>query len=73
MKINEIYTDGLCSYPDLLKISDIQKILNISKSTVIRMLNRKELTRLKFSYGTRIAKEEVISLIKYSAGKDVSA
>jgi excisionase family DNA binding protein len=73
MKIKDVYSDELSSYPDLLTISEIQEILNISKSTVLRMLNKNELTRLRFSYGTRVSKTEVLKLIIKSIGKEKSA
>ena len=66
MKINDIFKDGLASYPDLLKIEEAAEILNVSESTVKRMLNANELTRLKFKSRVRIPKSEVISLVSAS-------
>lgn len=63
MELHNIFQDGLSDYPELLTISEVQNILNVSKSTVLRMLNRNELTRLKFNVGTRISKAEVIKLV----------
>ena len=71
MKINDIFTDGLASYPDLLKIEEAAEILNVSESTVKRMLNSNELTRLKFKSRVRIPKSEVISLVSASLSEVV--
>lgn len=51
----------------LLTTPEVAAMLRVSRSTVIRMLNRGDLTRVQLGAATRIRRDDVLALIERSA------